>query len=322
MATSESENGRQARQARRRRERQQFLSRSSLFALGFVLSLAGALYVAWLVYPLNDVVASPAVLQASYKADYIYMVSQAYAQDGDWPTAEMRLSQLEEPDLPATTLQLLEDALREGREPEAIRNLARLAEQLGAEGDTLALFAPTPVLGSEPTAVSITPTLVSTIVTTATAVVEEPIGTVAEPTPTVIRAGEIVTATAVPIVATPEAESEPDQPETYRLLSQREVCQSDLAEPRIEVVVVDLGLNELRGVEVLLASDEQNDRAITGFKSEQSAGYADFAIELDRSYTVEMEDGSGAVGGLQSGRCANDEGPTGWILRYQSLVSE
>ena len=320
------ENRRQERRERRREERRQFFSRSSIFALGFALSLAGALYVAWMVYPLTETAASPAVLREPFKEDFIYMVSQAYGQDNDWPAAEARLGQLNDPDIANTTLVMLENALREGRSPDAIRNLARLAEQLGAEGDTLALFAPTPVLASEPTAVPPTVTPAQPIATPTLAQTDETEtsdSTETEDTAVIDTALPTNTLSAETQQITPTVTSEPELLlESYRLLSQREVCQAELDQPRIEVIVVNPALTEIRGIEVLLTSDQRTDRALTGFKSGGSAGYADFTIEPGQSYEITMGDGSGSVGGIQSGRCDNEDGPTGWILRYQSLVSE
>ena len=299
------------RQQRRRQERRQLLSLSSLFAVGFILALSGALYLSWLVYPLTEANASPAVLRVEHKADYIYMVSQGYAQDGDWARAEARLNKLNDPAIADTTLSLVEQALREGRPSEAIRNLARLAEQLGAEGGTLALFAPTPVLAA----------VLPTVTATAPAALEtESEAATTEPEPTIEPTATLPlppTATAVPLVETAEIE---ETPPLYRLLSQNDRCEQNSTQPAIEVVVVDAALAEIRGVEVQLTWDGGSDRALTGFKSGAGAGYADFSIETERSYTVSMSDGSGEIGGLQSDTCADGAGVVHWQLRYQALT--
>ncbi len=315
---SPSPTARSERRERRRQERRVILSLSSLFAVAFTLSLIGALYTAWIIYPLNDVTASPAVLRADYKADYIYMISQSYAQDGDWVQAQDRLNKLNDPNLANTTLNLLEDALREGRPPEAIRNLARLAEQLGAEGDTLALFAPTPVLGGEPTVLP-SPTATAEPTSEPQLADTEAVSPTIPPTATPIP--PTMTPTPLPETAAETAnEAEVASPQ-FRLLSQREICQADLSAPRIEIIIVDPNLDDLRGAEVFLEWENGRDRALTGFKPNNSAGYADFTIEPDISYTVSMSDGSATTGGLQSTPCANEDGFTGWVLRYQSLVT-
>ena len=312
---------RSARQQRRQKERRKILSLSSLFAVAFILSFSGALYVTWLVYPLGDTAASPAVLRAEYKADYIYMVSQGYALDGDWAQAQARLDKLDDPMIADTALALLERALREGRPPDAIRNLARLAEQLGAEGGTLALFAPTPVLGSEP---AVLPTPTVAIVGELDNEIDE---SVAQSTvsPEITAVPEVIPTATVPPLETETADSNGNtseieaEPALYRLLSQTDICEEDTSSSSIKVVVVDSTLTEVRGIEVLLSWDNGSDRALTGFKRNEGAGYADFTIDPDISYTVSMGDGDGEVGGLQGGSCADGTGVIHWLLRYQAL---
>lgn len=278
------------------------ISASSLLFLGLVLGLAGALYYAWIVSPVVYVDASPARLSQAYKLDYISLISQNYASDQDWALAQRRLASLEDTQLPQTVAELLDTALREQRAADEIRNLAVLAQQLGAEGAAVALFAPTPLSG-----LIVTETAVPTPVTLPTAT--------STPTP---RPTQTLRPTLTPTV-TPQPS--PTTQLIYRLLSQQRVCRSISPVPLIEVVTQDALLNPLPGVEVLVSWDGGSDRFLTGFKPEQGAGYGDFSMQPNISYSVMLADGSPEVSGLRIEPCDNGR-DGGWELTFQNLLLE
>lgn len=274
---------------------------TSLLLLGLVLGLAGGLYYAWIVDPVVFTDASPARLATDYRAEYIFLVSQSYAVDGDWTRAEQRLAALADSALPQTVATLLEAYLRQQRPPDEIRNLAIVAQKLGVMGRVVELFAPTPLAGVAAASPAATATIAPLPAT--------PTPT-SSPTPT--RASP--TATAVPTNSpTPTA-----QP-AYRLLNQERICDPSVPTPRIEVLTWDRLLNPLPGVEVLVHWENGSDRFFTGFKPEQGADYGDFTMNLDTSYTVTLAEGSPEVSGLRAEPCEN--GVMGsWQLTFQSLT--
>ncbi|MCZ7669790.1 MAG: hypothetical protein M5U34_22740 [Chloroflexi bacterium] len=119
-------------------------SAAGLILLGVIMGLMGALYYAWVVAPIVYTEVAPSRLSERYKEEYIYLVSQSYATNGDWAQAERRLAALEDPILNQRVAALLETYLREQAEPQVIENMARLAQRLGVENKAVALFAPTP----------------------------------------------------------------------------------------------------------------------------------------------------------------------------------
>lgn len=278
------------------------ISASSLLFLGLVLGLAGALYYAWVVSPVVYVDASPARLSQAYQLDYISLISQNYAANQDWSLAQRRLASLEDAQLPQTVADLLDTALREQRAADEIRNLAVLAQQLGAEGAAVALFAPTPLSGL---VVTETPTATPVSLPTAT--------TTPTPQPT-----QTLRPTLTPTV-TPQPS--PTTQLIYRLLSQQRVCRSISPVPLIEVITQDALLNPLPGVEVLVNWDGGSDRFLTGFKPEQGAGYGDFSMQPDISYSVMLADGSPEVSGLRIEPCDNGR-DGGWELTFQNILLE
>lgn len=296
---------------RRRRQNQWAVAGSTLFLLGLLLGMMGGLYVAWVVIPGETNTAGVEVLRPVYQEDYLFMVSQSYAATGDWEQAAMRLARLQDPQIEETVVALLEQYLREGQPADQVRNMAQLAERLGANSPVLALFAPTPV-PIPPTAVA--PDTVShadPTLPTATATL------LPTPTPSATpSATPSPTATSTPLpTATPTAV--PD----YRLLQQDSYCETERPQPRLEIIVVDANLQPLPGVEIIVSwGDNQTDSFFTGFKPAQGLGFADFVMSADVSYTVSIAGQGEPISGLQAAPCADGAGLTGWRLRFQNLA--
>ena len=295
--------GRRNRRRRRLQERKVALSIASLFAIGLVVGLAVALYLSWLVFP-TDTSASPADFRPDFKTDYIYMVSQGYAKDGDLTRAETRLALLEDPNLSETLRAQLEDYLRQGQPADAVRNLANLSVAMGVEGTSIGLFGP------GETAVTATPTPTPTPTPQVTPTLLPLITPTPPPSPS-----------PPPLAVTAAPTAEP----IYRLLDQEEVCRPADQLPLIAVNVLDAFLDDLPGITVDVSWADGEDQFITGFKSGEAAGYGDFAMSPEVTYTVVLPDGSGPVSGLTTGPCSlsgsEDEGQTGWILTFQKLVA-
>ncbi len=87
-------------------------------------------------------------LHPDYKADYAVMVGAAYAVNHDWDLAQARLGRLAEPDPAAYIVLLAEQYIAEGRNPDDIRNLVRLAARFGYTTPPMQLYL-SPA-GSEP----------------------------------------------------------------------------------------------------------------------------------------------------------------------------
>jgi hypothetical protein len=275
------------------------ISATSLLFVGLVIGLAGGLYYAWIVAPVVYVEAGPARFSPQHKVEYIYLVSQSYAIEGSWERAQERLAALDDPEIAQSVTTLLETYLRQQKPAAEIENLAKLAQQLGAQGPAVALFAPTPLSGAATSTPTAPPILPPTATATPTSLPTQ------TPLPT-------LTATSTPRPsATPRL--------IYRLLSQQRVCRRDNAGPMIEVITQDALLEPLPGVEVLVGWDGGSDRFFTGFKPEQGPGYGDFTMRPDVSYTVRLADGSPEVSGLRSEPCSNGA-DGGWELVFQNLT--
>ena len=274
-------------------------SAAGLILLGLIIGLVMALYYAWVVAPIVYTEVGPSRFSDKYKLEYIYLVSQSYATDGDWAKAEQRLTVLEDPALNETVADLLEAYLREQQEPQVIENLARLAQSMGIEDNkAVALFAPTPA-GQIPTE---TPTPDVTV--EPTAVPTETPSPSATPEPS-------TTPTASP-------EPSPTARPNYRLLAQDAYCEKGDDVSLLVVETQDALLNQLPGVEVLVTWEGGEDHFFTGFKPKLGAGYGDFEMEPGVSYTIQLANGSPEISGLRIEPCT-DGADGGWWLTFQNL---
>ena len=273
----------------------QRVSPAGWLLLGLLVGLGLSLYYAWVISPVVYTDASPARLSDRYRAEYILLVSQSFAQDGDWPRAQNRLAQLNDPALADTIDAQLAQFVREQRAPEDIRALALLARQMGVDTQTVALFAPTPLPNLRPTPTIALATAVSPTPTSAPFPTSLP-----SPTPPPTR----------PAAATPEP--------NFRLLDQQRLCQPGKDTRLITVITLDAFLNDLPGVEALVTWQNGADHFFTGFKPESGLGYGDFTMEPDISYTIVLAEGSPEVSGLRIEPC-DDGRDGGWQLTFQNL---
>lgn len=277
------------------------VARSSLLLLGLLLGLAGGLVYAWLLNPIVYVDALPSRMSARYQEEYIFLVSQSYAYTGDWEMAQSRLAALNDPALPQRVAALFERSLREGAPANTVRNLAILTRMLGGSNPALALFNPTP----EPPAVTATSTVAASTPTATLLPTPSP-----SPTPTNTLRPTLTPSPSPQPTATPRP--------AFRLLSQERLCSPDEPIPLIVVEVLDAALEPLPGAEVIVTWEGGRDRFFTGFRLDQSPGYADFVMEPDVSYSVVLAGGSPSISGLRVEACP-DNPVGGWRLTFQSL---
>jgi hypothetical protein len=113
--------------------------------LAFVIGLGGGALggavFGWFV-PLQDVDAELADLHPEYQAEYVVMVAQAYAADNDWDAVQTRLGRLGQPDPAGYIVQVTERFIAEGRSPDDIRNLVRLAARYGVITEPMRPYLP------------------------------------------------------------------------------------------------------------------------------------------------------------------------------------
>jgi hypothetical protein len=119
------------------------------------LGLAGGLAYAWILSPIDVYDAEPDTLRTHDKLVYLALVGDLYAAQGDLTRAKAELAELGIEAEGSVLTGFIEQHLDAGGTTEEVRNLARLAEALGASGGVLSVFAAEPTLTLEPTATAV-----------------------------------------------------------------------------------------------------------------------------------------------------------------------
>jgi hypothetical protein len=258
-------------------------ARIFLTLAGFILGFAAGLVYSWILSPVEYTDTAPASLRQDFKEDYLSLVASAYVASGDLNRARSRLALLGISASPEALSRLAQSRLAAGRPESEARSLAQLAA----------------VLGERPSAL---------------------IGT-ASPTPPVNPAATSPTATISPSpTIRPSTTPSPTPGAPFALLSQEAICDSDLSEALIQVLVRDSAGEGIPGVQVLVVWNEGQDRFYTGLKPELGAGYADFTMEVETIYSLQLSGGESPVTGLTSQECISPSGepyPGSWLLIFQ-----
>jgi hypothetical protein len=114
--------------------------RWALIWVALVAVLAGTglgLWYGWMVNPVEYKDTDVAHLYAVYRDEFILMVGEAYAVDGNLDTARARLALLSLPDPANTVADMAEAALSQGASKLDVQALARLAAALGTQREPL-----------------------------------------------------------------------------------------------------------------------------------------------------------------------------------------
>jgi hypothetical protein len=281
--------------------------------IGLVIGLTLGLVYTWVIAPVELVNTQPALLRTDYRQDWVRLVALSYVANGNLGRARVRLDGLRHEDVAAATQVLIEEYAAIGRSADTLRRLTTLAQALDVYTPAMLVYLYTP--GSSSPSPVHTPPLTPTS-TPAPAPSHTPTAfaspTLAIPTP---EPAQVPTShTSSPLV-TPTSESSttptptpmPSLLSRLQLAEREQICQPGQA-PRIEVVVRDERGAGLSGVPVWLIWPGGADRAITGLKPQNGAGYADFNAERGVDYALGIgELGMPLVTDLRIEPCPADE---------------
>ncbi|MDM8528834.1 hypothetical protein QUF58_11595 [Anaerolineales bacterium HSG24] len=269
---------------------------------GFIVGLAMSLTYGWILDP-RPLPVTPAELKPAHKAFYVRLIALAYGYDHDLAQAQARLATLREPDITATIMRVTETFINQGGDVRDIIPLVELAEAVGELSPSMVVFlstpTQTPTVTSTPTETSTAtpaPTLTSTPTFT-------PLPTPTEITPTSTLTGEstiIIIGTIQPTrttrptrtptpsrtpTTTPTATDDPNMP--FKIRQSRQLCELK-NQGSLKIFVRDQHGKGIPGVEIIIRWSNGEDRLFTGFKSPIDPGYADFQLEIERDYTIEL----------------------------------
>ncbi len=263
--------------------------------LGLAIGLGLGLVYTWMIAPVVEFDTAPAQLSREARTDYLIAISLAYRADADLRRAVDRLLEL---GLPGDPFQALADTaceiFRQGVDTNSKRNaieaMIALYSPQGRTGCadasnlfTIARATPTPF----PTVIPVTPSL--TPPPSKTPVLFTPPPSITPPT-----AAPLPTATPLP------------QADDYLIANIQTFCSTELA--GVIEVYVQSGGRDVPGVTIRVTWGGGSDEFLTGLKPERGVGYADFQMEANRAYTVEIPGQSRRSNPLTASACFTEGG--------------
>ena len=128
-------------------------------------------------------------------------------------------------------------------------------------------------------------------------------------------AGRILTGRASSVVARYDVRPYDKTPvptalSPFRLTGQDEICDPNLPDGLLQVMVVNASRRQMPGIEVSVTWEGGAEKFFTGLKPELGNGYADFMMTPNIPYTVQLASGSDIATGLVPPTCQTGGGET------------
>lgn len=282
------------------------------FLLALLAGLGLGLAYAWTISPLRLTDSEPSVLRADFKDQFRSVIAASYAATGNLPRAQARLSLLGDPD-PIEALNAQAQRTISSGDFAGADQLAALASGLeNGTNQPPQAFITSTLEASKPLNVEATVTLL-------------PSPEVAPPeltgTPEIFETQIVETQ---PVLNTPTPRPTRTPPPTqgapFRLIGQDTVCDPNLPERLLQVIVFNSSRRQLPGIRIVITWDTGGEEFFTGLKPELGNGYADFVMFPDTSHAVQLALGSDIATDLVPPACRAPNGETylgGYKLTFQ-----
>lgn len=269
-----------------------------IFAL--LIGLGVGLAYSWFISPVTYTDASPSILSSDFKDQYRIVIAAAYQSNQDLARAKARLNLLGDANPIAELSAQAQRMLASGEAFDTVQPLAQLATdlQLGIVSNPVtATLIPTSLH---------TPQVESTLDETTTSFpVSEEAGVTSEPTLFFEQTPLIPiqeTITPRPTGTAVVSNSNP-----FHLVGQETIC--DPTKPALmQLIFLDSRRNEVAGVEIVVTWNAGEDNFFTGFKPELGNGYADFVMQADTIYNIQVITGGSFVPNISAPVCNEPNG--------------
>lgn len=262
--------------------------------LALLAGLGLGLLYSWVISPVRYVDTTPASLRADFKDRFRTLIAAAYAANGNLDRARARLATLGDSDPVEALSAQAQRMLAVGESFKSIQQVARLATDLQNAANSTPLVSP-----STPSPAP--PSLPSPLATSDT-----PPATASAPTLSAEATGEppvLVTATPRPL-PTPTVTASPP----FRLISQESLCDENLPEGLLQIIVQDRNRRQIAGIEIIITWLNGEDHFFTGLKPELGNGYADFVMQSDVLYSVQIAAEGAPVSDIKAPSCTSATG--------------
>jgi hypothetical protein len=263
--------------------------------LALIVGIGLGLVYAWMISPRRVTNADPSTLRTDFKEQYRSSIAAAYAAGGNLPRALARLQLLKDAD-PMEVLNAQAQQIRaRGDSSQAADQVAALARALqeGKGQANPASNPATPVVqkaDETSTPISASPSPELTFVETET----PPVTSIEETQPALPSSTPRPTETLLPTRGAP-----------FKLTSQDEVCDPNLPDGLLQVIVLGSNRKQIPGMEIDVIWENGEEKFFTGLKPALGNGYADFIMAPDISYSVQLAAGSDVANGLVAPTCQN-----------------
>lgn len=261
----------------------------------FLVLLAGlglGLVYSWVISPARVTNAEPLALRADFKDHYRSAIAAAYAATGNLPRAQARLSLLADSDPVEALNAQAQRMLASGQSPEQADQVAALAVAL--DPGVAIEFTSTPI-----------PQIANTIIITSTLALDaSAIPTEITETPQLLETPATLSASTPRPTRTPI----PTLGAPFALTGQETVCDPNLPDGLLQVIVFDSRRRQLAGAKIVITWDGGEEEFFTGLKPELGNGYADFIMDTNTTYTVQLGAGSDIASGLTTSACQTSDG--------------
>ena len=279
--------------------------------LALLIGLGLGLAYAWAIAPLQLTDSPPSLLRSDFKDQYRSAIAAAYSATGNLPRAQARLALLGDSDPVEALNAQAQREIANGQFSQADQ-LAALASRLENGGSASLPATPTtenfePIDTSEPTITAFpSPADIPFEFTgTPDVIVTQTRGT----QPVLSTATPRPTRTPVPTLGAP-----------FRLVSEDTVCDPDLPDGLLQIMVYDSKHRQFAGVKIIITWDTGGGEFYTGFKPELGNGYADFLMFPNTSHAVQLAAGSEIATNLIPPTCETPSGESylgGYKLVFQ-----
>ena len=268
--------------------------------LALLVGLGLGLIYSWVISPTRIVNAQPASLRADFKDQYRSVIAAAYSATGNLPRARARLSLLGDPNsidaLNAQAQRMLASGAN-GEQLGRADQVAALALALGG-GDANSP-ASTPLVEITQSSAEIETATLPAASEAPALLTETPEVLDVQPTSTLGAPTPRPTHTAIPTLGAP-----------FKLTGQETVCDSNLPDGLLQVLILKSRRRQLAGVEIVITWDGGQEQFFTGLKPELGNGYADYILTQDVTYTVQLARGSDIAVGVVAPTCQTPSGDT------------
>lgn len=289
----------------------------SLFAL--LAGLGLGLVYAWSISPARVIDAEPFTLRADFKDHYRSAIAAAYSATGDLARAQARLSLLGDTDSIEALNAQAQRMLASGQAFDEADQMVALASAL--DQNTINIPTATPTTqrtGNIPNATNTSNIIVTINASTSTfpaSTSEVPIEPTETPAPVIETQ-----ATSVAVTPRPTRTLIPTAGAPFKLTGQESVCDPNLPDGLLQVLVFNSNRRQMPGIEILITWEGGAENFFTGLKPELGNGYADYTMSADLVYTLQLKSGSDIASGLRTPTCQTpgDEAYSGGIkLTFQ-----